>query len=66
LERILTKFKPLIFNALVYVKKNFIITGAAGHLAGVIIRKLGRLGCYVRGLILPHEKGPEQENTEYI
>lgn len=44
----------------------FIITGAAGHLAGALIRKLGRLGCYVRGLILPNEKGIEQENTEYV
>jgi len=62
----MAKFIMLIFKALLDMKKNFIITGAAGHLAGVIIRKLGCLGCYVRGLVLPNEEGPEQENAEYI
>lgn len=48
------------------MKRNFIITGAAGHLGGVIIKKLSRLGCRVRGLILPGEKGVAYNNVEYV
>lgn len=48
------------------MKKNVIITGAAGHLAGVIIRKLNLRGCLIRGLLLPGEEGPHLDNTEYV
>ncbi len=46
--------------------RNIIITGAAGHLAGVIINKLNSPEYNIRGLILPKEKGPKQENAQYF
>ncbi|MGI5971489.1 MAG: NAD-dependent epimerase/dehydratase family protein [Oscillospiraceae bacterium] len=43
----------------------YIITGAAGHLAGTIIRYLENANCRVRGLILPSEKAGDTGNTTY-
>jgi dihydroflavonol-4-reductase len=47
------------------MKKMYIVTGAAGHLASTIIRYLSKFNCSVRGLILPGEHPAEFENTEY-
>ncbi len=44
----------------------YIITGAAGHLAGTILRSLRNTDCLVRGLLLPGEKGITGENITYI
>lgn len=47
------------------MKRLYIITGAAGHLGGTIIRCLRREDCEVRGLILPAEQGVGGENIRY-
>ena len=44
----------------------YIITGAAGHLAGTIIRKLINTDCIIRGLLLPGEDGIIGDNITYI
>lgn len=44
----------------------YIITGAAGHLAGTILRTLTNTDCLVRGLLLPGEKGIAGDNITYI
>lgn len=44
----------------------YIITGAAGHLAGAILRSLKNTDCQVRGLLLPGEKGIGGENITYF
>ena len=37
----------------------YLVTGAAGHLGGAIVRLLQREGKRVRGLILPGERAPQ-------
>ena len=44
----------------------YIITGAAGHLAGAIIRELVNTNCQIRGLLLPKEIGIPGDNISYI
>ncbi len=44
----------------------YIVTGAAGHLGGTIIRMLAEKGQAVRGLLLPGETGVSYPNVEYI
>lgn len=44
----------------------YIVTGAAGHLAGAIIRTLINTDCQVRGLLLPGEVGIVGDNITYI
>lgn len=44
----------------------YIITGAAGHLAGTIILKLINTDCIIRGLLLPGEDGIIGDNITYI
>ncbi len=44
----------------------YIVTGAAGHLAGAILRSLKNTGCQVRGLLLPGENGISGENITYF
>lgn len=45
---------------------NYIITGANGHLAQTIIRKLKHEDCTVRGLILPSESNMDAGNVSYF
>lgn len=45
--------------------KNYVITGANGHLAQTIIRKLRNEDCTIRGLILPSESNQNNGNTTY-
>lgn len=47
------------------MKKLYIITGAKGHLAGTIIRKLMKNDCLIRGLILPTENGNDDSKLKY-
>ena len=47
------------------MKKLYIITGAKGHLAGTIIRKLRKTDCLIRGLILPSENGNDDCQLKY-
>lgn len=44
----------------------YLVTGAAGHLAGAIIASLREQGHRVRGLILPSETPPEIGGAEYV
>lgn len=44
----------------------YIITGAAGHLAGAILRRLQNTDCRVRGLLLPGEEGIPDDRFTYI
>lgn len=44
----------------------YLITGAAGHLAGAIIRELVNTDCQIRGLLLPKEIGTPGDNISYI
>ncbi len=44
----------------------YILTGAAGHLGGVILRMLRNTDCLVRGLLLPGEKGIAGKNITYV
>jgi dihydroflavonol-4-reductase len=46
-------------------KRLYIITGAKGHLASTIIRKLRKQDCQIRGLILPEENGRNDEQITY-
>lgn len=48
------------------MKRLYIITGASGHLGSTIIRLLMKTGAAVRGLILPSETPPENQNITYI
>lgn len=48
------------------MKKIYIVTGAAGHLGGTIVRMLKGSDCEVRGLILPTEPGTDEKNVRYI
>ena len=41
------------------MKRLYIITGAAGHLASTIIKYLRDTDCLIRGLILPSESGED-------
>lgn len=45
--------------------KTYIITGANGHLAQTIIRKLRKKDCEIRGLILPTEYNEDDGNVRY-
>lgn len=45
--------------------KNYIITGANGHLAQTIVRKLRNEDCTIRGLILPSESNQDGGNVTY-
>lgn len=45
--------------------KTYIITGANGHLAQTIIRKLRKKDCEIRGLILPTEYDEDDGNVRY-
>ena len=47
------------------MKTTYLITGAAGHLGGTIIRALAGRDCAVRGLILPSEKAEDTAQTVY-
>ncbi len=47
------------------MKRLYIITGAAGHLASTIIRYLRGTDCLIRGLILPSESGGDDEQITY-
>ncbi len=44
----------------------YIVTGAAGHLAGAILRLLRNTDCLVRGLLLPAEEGIVGDNIIYV
>ncbi len=48
------------------MEKLYIVTGAAGHLAGTILRLLSKTGCRARGLILPGESPDALAGVEYI
>lgn len=48
------------------MKKQYLITGANGHLGGTIIRMLSGPDTQIYGLLLPGEKGGSWENVEYI
>ena len=48
------------------MEKIYLITGAAGHLASVLIKKLKDKGCKMRGLILPNEKGISDNQITYF
>ena len=47
------------------MKRLYIITGAAGHLASTIIRYLRNTDCLIRGLILPSEEGTNDYQITY-
>ena len=47
------------------MKRVYIITGAAGHLAGTIIQYLRKTECEIRGLILPSENGENDSQITY-
>ena len=47
------------------MKKLYIITGAAGHLASTIIKYLRNTDCLIRGLILPSESGEDDRQITY-
>lgn len=47
------------------MKRLYIITGAAGHLASTVIQYLRREDCHVRGLILPSEEGTDDAQVTY-
>ncbi len=47
------------------MKRLYIITGAAGHLAGTVIQYLRREDCHIRGLILPSEEGTDDAQVTY-
>lgn len=47
------------------MKRVYIITGAAGHLAGTIIQYLRKTECEIRGLILPSENGESDSQITY-
>lgn len=44
----------------------FIITGANGHVAQTIIRKLKKEDCVIRGLLLPSENNQDADNVTYF
>lgn len=44
----------------------YVVTGAAGHLGGTIVRQLAARGETVRGLVLPGEQGLPWPNVAYI
>lgn len=48
------------------MKRIFLVTGAAGHLGGTLVRMLLRRGETVRGLILPTEQGIDGKTIRYI
>ena len=48
------------------MKKVYLITGAAGHLARATIEKLRRQDCRIRGLILPGEPGTSDGQITYF
>ena len=47
------------------MKRTYIITGAAGHLASTIIKYLRDADCQIRGLILPSERGEDDRQITY-
>ncbi len=47
------------------MKRIYVITGAAGHLASTIIKYLRDTDCYIRGLILPSESGENDGRITY-
>ena len=47
------------------MKRIYIITGAAGHLASTIIKYLRNTKCLIRGLILPSESGEDDSQITY-
>ncbi len=47
------------------MKRLYIITGAAGHLASTIIKYLRNTDCLIRGLILPTESGKDDQQITY-
>lgn len=47
-------------------KTLYIVTGAAGHLAGAVLRVLFGTDCLIRGLLLPGEPGPAGDNVTYM
>ncbi|MCR5144915.1 MAG: NAD-dependent epimerase/dehydratase family protein [Lachnospiraceae bacterium] len=47
------------------MKRVYLITGAAGHLASTTIKKLVIKECRIRGLILPNENGVDDEQITY-
>lgn len=47
------------------MKRIYLITGAAGHLASTTIKKLRNQDCSIRGLILPDEQGTDDEQITY-
>ena len=47
------------------MKRVYIITGAAGHLASTIIKYLRDADCQIRGLILPSEQGKDDRQITY-
>lgn len=47
------------------MKRIYLVTGAAGHLASTTIMKLKNRGCSIRGLILPNESGIDDEQITY-
>ena len=44
----------------------YLVTGAAGHLGGTLIRLLRRRGAQVRGLLLPTETPSVPQGVEYV
>ena len=47
------------------MKRTWIVTGAAGHLGGAILRQLQGTDCAVRGLVLPGEKAAVDGQAVY-
>lgn len=47
------------------MKRLYIITGAAGHLASTVIQYLRQEDCHIRGLILPTEEGTDDAQLTY-
>lgn len=47
------------------MKRLYIITGAAGHLAGTLIQYLRKEDCHIRGLILPTEEGTDDAQLTF-
>lgn len=47
------------------MKRLYLITGAAGHLASTVIKYLRNTDCHIRGLILPFESGEDDKQITY-
>ena len=48
------------------MQKLFLVTGAAGHLGGTIVRQLEKDGVLTRGLVLPGEAAPQGDHVTCV